>query len=212
MITLSSITRIAFISAIVLGGCAVTHIDIPYTEEQRHRTVVETQSQRPVPGAIVLFLWDRRESTPPAGGITFCDHMELARSNDQGRYTVPTWRGRSPMIVAIYKRGLSRDYVRESDQRGVDVMNPFTGTTTERYTELGRILNSMGCDERELRNAKELLEAMNDEGIAIARTETDAKASESLQTALERVLYGGDEARRRHTERAVDRSNRGSAK
>ncbi len=206
-----SLSRAICLFAIGLGGCAVDHFDIPYTEQQRNRTVIEEQSQQVVPNAIVAFIWRANVADGHASRLT-CEHTELTRSDDQGRYAIPTWRGRSPMIQAIYKRGLSKKYDAEANRRGVDIMIAFNGSSTDRYTELGYILNALNCDERESRNDKDLFIAMNEEAIAMVRTEADARAAEVFQGMVDFVLYGEDEARARHTARAVARTKSESAR
>jgi hypothetical protein len=141
------------------------------------------------------------------GSNTVCTHVAMLRTDEQGRYSIPNWRGQTLGASVPFKPGYSEVNDPVAWNQGIDYMKRSTGSTKDRYEELYRIIQTFSCnDEPEGKNLLELYRAMYDEARAIAKTEADALHVDKFLGQLEVAMFGSDEATRRSSEREVKRN------
>jgi hypothetical protein len=198
--------RICVASAVLViaafaTSCATSVTDMSYSDVELNRRIVDANTGHAIPNAIVVFKWNQSEGDIGHGSRTFCVRVEMRRADVDGRYSVPSWEGRKPMIAVIYERSYSRVNDPAARARGIDKVERHMGPSTERLIELERIYAPLNCPESEDRKLVELYEAMYDEAKSIARAPKDAEAVEAALRILEVAKYGEAEANRRARER-----------
>lgn len=182
--------------ATAIFGCAIHYTDVSGTE--RNRRVVDKATGAGVPEAFVVFQWDENRVGFGAN-TTFCTRVAVLKTSPDGRYTVPDWYGRVPLVNRIYKRG----YVSVSDgasmNRGVDYVAPSGKSGDERGEELNKMV--VGCSEGEDRKLIEYYRALHDELRTTMPPGTTSRFDRAFEARIETAMYGRDEAFRRHEDR-----------
>lgn len=127
------ISRVVLVAGVLLlvFGFWMSTVEWPAVEG----AVVDEATSEPIAGAIVIGNWSG------TGGYsqTVCFHSESARSDNQGRFTLPAWRrpfrklSNQQVIVVAYKKGYS---LAPGWNRKRILMLPFTGTREERLKDL----------------------------------------------------------------------------
>jgi len=207
---MSTVKQCMYLAITMLPACSTIYGDTQYNDEQRNRIILESATRQPIHGVITAFEWERTDADIGATR-TYCVHAEIAISDQSGRYSVPTWRGLSPMIMAHYKVGMTDARERQSYERGIDLIKPFEGTTRQRFEQLGRILNSLNCPEDDIRRMKSLFVTINEEAQSLVRSDEDLRMAEMFQIEADSAVYGSDEAQRRYLARMTER-NKGNGK
>ena len=142
--------------ALTLCGCALDSGG-PYKGE-----VVEEGTGKGIEGAWVAVTWEMNfGSTAGGGGGYPCYHIEIARTDKDGKYYVPRWsvdhsKAETPSILKtrvsplsgtivtrVYMPGYTDSRKEHSDMKHA-VMARFTGTPEERLRELELI--QFGCE------------------------------------------------------------------
>jgi hypothetical protein len=185
-------------------GCA-QYSDLPYTEAELHRQVIDKETGKGIPDVLVAFKWTRNEGFSPGGSNTACDHIAMLHTDGEGRYTIASYRGRMGGVAAIYKPGYSEINDPVARREGRDYLKPFRGTAGERFEEIGGVFSPLNCGDAEAKNVLELYRAVYQEAKSIAATEADALRVDRFLASLEAVTYGQKEAIKRITERALKR-------
>ena len=157
-------------------GCGRSTVEWPGVEG----TVVNAETGEPISDAIVIANWYG------TGGWsqTTCFHSESARSDNEGRFTLPAWRneGRFNKLAnqyssaRAYKKGYGPDPAGWVNER--ILMVPFTGTREERLKYLRRLASSSACDSvagASLRNLLPLYEAIYQEAKELSNTPEELK-------------------------------------
>ena len=187
---------------LTLPACATTPL------EPVRGQVLEEGTNKPIAGAIVVGLW-YGTSAPGffADSRTICYHVETATTDDSGHYTLPPTEkeykyrdGHHYTSTIAYKPGYQYASVQH---KGIDILQPFTGTREERLKYLERVFGSSGCgtqDESE-KNLISFLKALQDEAQSLAQTKEEKKLVESIRYALEKIELGYEQAQKRHLER-----------
>ena len=119
--------------------------------------VVDTETKKPIAGAIVIARWDGTYSAL-VDSHTVCYHVETATTDQDGRYKIPGWWekpkgpffGEGPMYLDAYKPGYEKywpaGYDRTEDfKNNVLYLAPFKGTKEERLKYLGRQITGTRC-------------------------------------------------------------------
>lgn len=182
--------------ATAITGCAIHYTDVSGTE--RNRRVVDKATGGGVPEAFVVFQWDQDRDTF-AHSTTTCARLAVVKTGADGRYMVPDWGGRVPLVNRIYKRG----YVSAADDvsmnRGVDYITSSTRTGDDRGEELNHVM--MGCNDDEDRKLIEFYQALYDELRATMPMGKKSRFDRAFEARIEAATYGSDDAFRRHEER-----------
>jgi hypothetical protein len=207
-LTINRFTLIGWALALagLLIGCETSGRQPQFTEAQTHRQVVDKDTGSGIPGAIVAFKWIENQGFSMGGSNTACTHVAMLHTDDQGRYTIPNWRGQTLGASAPYKPGYSEVNDPVAWNQGIDYMKRSVGSTRQRYEELFRIINTFQCDEAEERNLLELYRAFYDEARSIAKNREDALLADRFLIRVDAAMFGSDEASRRDTERTVKRT------
>jgi len=205
--TINRFTKIGWGLALagLLVGCETSSRQPQFTEAQTHRQVVDKDTGSGIPGVIVAFKWIENRGFSMGGSHTACTHVAMLYTDDQGRYSIPKWRGDTLGAFKPYKPGYSEVNDPVAWNQGIDYMTRSKGSTRERYEALFRIINTFQCSDSEEKNLLDLVRAVYDEARSIAKTEEDAKIVDSFLGSVDAAMFGSDEARKRATERAVKR-------
>jgi hypothetical protein len=195
--------------AVFATSCATSVTDMSYSDVELNRRIVDANTGHAIPNAIVVFKWNQSEGDIGHGSRTFCVRVEMRHADVDGRYSVPSWEGRKPMIAVIYKRSYSRVNDPAARARGIDKMERHIGSGSERLVELERIYAPLNCPKSEDIKLVELYEAMYNEAKAIAQTSKDAQAVEGALRILEVAKHGEAEASSRARERLQKRATEG---
>jgi len=198
-------TRAAMIAvALSISACVVNYTDVPYSAEQLQRRVVDARTGEGIADAMVVFLWDRNETDFGHASRTTCYRVEMTRTDSQGRYALPSWNGRMPMIASIFKKGLVEDSDPIALSKGLHGMKKGSADTSKRIEELGRAL--VQCNDTEDKKLLGLYEAIYDDGRSVAKSPQEKRLVDRyFLSPLDTVRYGGDEARRRAHQREIER-------
>ena len=139
--TLNRFTRLGWALALasLLVGCETSSRQPQFTEAQTHRQVVDMDTGSGIPGAIVAFKWIENRGFSMGGSHTACTHVAMLHTDDQGRYTIPKWRGDTLGASVPYKTGYSEVNDPVAWNQGTDYMKRFVESTRDRYEELYRI-------------------------------------------------------------------------
>jgi hypothetical protein len=188
----------------LFAACSVTHTNIPYTEQERHRRVVDKITGEGIAGAFVVFSWDRHEADIGHGSRTLCVQIEVAKTGADGSYTVPQWHGYSPMIHRIYKPLYTWIYDEKADQKGMDLLSKLGKTGQERGEELTRM--AVRCTEDQDRKMLELYQALYEELKASAGPKGVQPNDEAFFLGrIESAQFGYEEASMRAQRRMTQR-------
>lgn len=182
--------------ATAITGCAIHYTDVSGTERNRH--VVDKATGVGVPEAFVVFKWNE-ERDSFAHSSTLCARIAVLKTGPDGRYTVPDWYGRVPLVNRIYKRG----YVPAADQasmdRGIDYVTRSGKTGAERIEEINDYL--IRCGDGEERKLLDYYRALYDEFRAELPRGNSMRIEEEYIYSVELAQFGRDEAERRLRER-----------
>ncbi len=177
--------------ALPLGGCA------SLSAEPLEGHVLEEGTHKPIPEAIVIARWDKTYSSL-VDTTTVCVHVESATTDEQGRYQLPRWRGKTPNHIDTYKTGYERsnEYFRtKAYLQHNDILKLFTGTGEERLAYLSRMAVSCS-DKKEIEiNLLPLYKALYEEArsLAVTKKEDRLKVLYRLRD-VERLELGSDKA------------------
>jgi len=182
--------------ATAITGCAIHYTDVSGTE--RNRRVVDKATGVGVPEAFVVFQWDQdRDSF--AHSTTTCARLAVLKTGAEGRYTVPDWFGRVPLVNRVYKRGYvsARDDV--AFNQGVDYIARSGKTGADRIEEINNYL--IRCGDGEERKLLEYYRALYDEFRAELPRGKSMRIEEEYTYSVDLAQFGRDEAERRLQER-----------
>jgi hypothetical protein len=186
--------------ALSTASCAVSYTDVPYSPEQLQRRVVDARTGGGIADAIVVFLWDRNETDIGHASRTLCYRVDMTRTDAQGRYALPSWNERMPMIATIYKKGLVDDRDAIASSKGIDKMSKGSEDFATRLAELRPLL--IRCGEDEDRKLLEFYRALLDEARSLAKTDAERRqADSSFLWYVDAAQYGRDAAFRRSNEK-----------
>ena len=125
-----------------ITGCAIHYTDVSGME--RSRRVVDKATGAGVPEAFVVSQWDENRAGFGAN-TTFCARLAVVKTGADGRYMIPDWHGRVPLVNRIYKRGYQRSPDEAATNQGVDYLARSTKSGTERIEEVNNYL--VRCNE-----------------------------------------------------------------
>lgn len=155
--------------------------------------VLEVGTNKPIPGAIVVFTWQESISAV-ADTQDVCSHVEVAVTDPQGHYQLPTWKGYEPTFnFDAYKPGYvrSKQYylTQQKNDRYIDLLEPFKGTSKERmdYLEQYDAFRTSGCTE--FGTILQIDEPVYEEVKLLAQTLDDKKPLEIWRSRLEFLGY-----------------------
>lgn len=167
--------------------------------------VLEVGTNKPLAGAIVIARWDKTYSSL-VDTTTVCIHVESAVTDEQGRFRLPTWRGKAPSWgTDVHKPG----YERSSEHHGTRtgeydyVLKPHAGTREERLKYLLKINRTTGCNSasESEKNLFPLRKAVYEEAEQLTKTSEDRKTLEDLLYSKEIIELGYEAAQKRHLKR-----------
>lgn len=165
--------------------------------------VLEAGTKKPLPGAIVIARWEKTYVSI-GHSSSACVHVESAVTDEQGRFRLPTWRGKTPHDLDTHKPGYERSPERDGTAGEYDVvLQPFTGTKEERLKYLQRVNSATGCGSagESKKNLLPLAKALYEEALGLAKTEDEKKIVNNLLFSLEIIELGYEVAERRDIER-----------
>jgi len=128
--------------------------------------VVDSETGAPIPGALVIVEW-KGDIGGPVQSSQVCFHLEVVRTDEEGRYHVPAWHRRpaadweggfygvrnTEVTRRTYRQGYTQLRYDPRDRMTI-LMSPFTGSTTERLQLLSRV-GTPGCGATDGSLAKE---------------------------------------------------------
>lgn len=186
----------ALVLATFATSCATSVTDIPYSDVELTRRIVDVTTGHAIPNAMVVFKWNQSEGDIGHGSRTFCVRVEMLHADSDGRYRVPSWSGRGPMIAVIYKPGYTRIDNTEATRKGIDMMTRAAEGFPKRSAELSS--NLLRCTNDEDRKLLELFQAIHEEARSVAQTAHERRAADRLFLApAEAAQFGREEATRR---------------
>jgi len=197
--------RSVALASLLLGGCAnLPPAFVPaWTAERFTGQVVEQDTGRPMPGAIVVGLWMESRSDYVHSRF-ICVRVESATTDANGSYRFPKWRNQYPQVF-VYRPGFKFAERYYSPERPRTVLQPFSGTTKERLDELRRLTGRTWCDSAAETGTKEnllsLWQAMYDEAKNIAQIPRDQEEVDFFLTRVEELTLGWETAEKRQLER-----------
>lgn len=192
---------------LTLPACAAS---TALSREPIEGVVLEAGTTKAIPGAIVIARWQGSSPVFIADSQTVCFHVETTTTDEQGRYRIlplpeePRHRRIEDkrVITTAYKSGYR--YTRGG--KGVDYLQPFTGTREERLKYLERTYGSgCGASDGSERNSIPLLKAQYEEAKSLAQTPEEKRMLEFFLYGLEQVELGFEQAQERHLERVEDK-------
>ena len=189
MRTLRSIVLCLLLS--VLSACVLSG-------EAIEGQVLEQGTGRPIPGAIVVARW-RGDLFAFVTTQSVCVQVETATTDTQGRYRLPAWRKKSDIgwvrnifpVLIVYKK----DYRQTENYRNsMQYLQPFTGTSEERFEYLSRLAASCS-DRQEIEiNLLPLYKALYEEARTLAATKDERLKALYRLRDVERLELGSDQA------------------
>ncbi len=182
--------------ATMAGGCAIHYTDVSSTK--RDRRVVDKATGTGVPEAFVVFQWDQDRDTF-AHSTTTCARLAVLKTGPEGRYTVPDWYGRVPLVNRIYKKGYVSAVDDVSMNQGVDYIARSGKTGAARIEEINTYL--IRCGDGEERKLLDYYRALYDEFRAELPRGQSMRIEQSYIYSVELAQFGRDEAERRLQER-----------
>lgn len=191
---------LATATALVAASCAVTYTDAHYGPEEVNRQVVDATTGEGIADAIVVFEWDRSEADIGHGSRVFCYRVEMSRTDSHGRYAIPSWEGRLPMIMSIFKRSfvLANDPIARA--KGIDKLKPGSQDFLQRRAELSSA--KVRCTDEEDRKLLALYEEIYEDAKGAAKTPSERRIAELyFLEPVEAAQYGAKEAIRRAHDR-----------
>ena len=117
--------------------------------------VVDSETGAPIPGALVIVEW-KGDIGGPVQSSQVCFHLEVVRTDEEGRYHVPAWHRRPAADweggffgvrnVEVRTRTYKAGYLAAVGSSDTDVLRikPFNGSGTERIAYL-RYTGTPGC-------------------------------------------------------------------
>jgi len=189
-------------TALATASCSVTYTNVPYRPEQLQRRVVDAQTGHGIADAIVVFKWNRSEADIGHGSRVFCYRVGMTRSDSEGRYAIPSWEDRRPMIASIFKKGLIEDHDPIARANGIDKLKRGSEDFSQRREELGR--SRVHCTDEEDRKLLGLYEGIYEDARSIARTSQEKRTVDRyFLSPLDTARFGPEEARRRAHQREI---------
>ena len=118
--------------------------------------VVDSETGAPIPGALVIVEW-KGDIGGPVQSSQVCFHLEVVRTDEEGRYHVPAWHRRpaadweggfygvrnTEVTRRTYRQGYTQLRYDPRDRMTI-LMSPYTGTTSERLEHLA-FTGTSGC-------------------------------------------------------------------
>ena len=112
--------------------------------------VVDSQTGAPIPGALVIVEW-KGDIGGPVQSSQVCFHLEVVRTDEEGRYHVPAWHRRpaadweggfygvrnTEVTRRTYRHGYTQLRYDPRDRMTI-LMSPYTGSITDRLEDLAR--------------------------------------------------------------------------
>jgi len=130
--------------------------------------VVDSETGAPIPGALVIVEW-KGDIGGPVQSSQVCFHLEVVRTDEEGRYHVPAWH-RRPAVdweggfygvrnVDVIRRTYKSGYLQlkyEPQNVANILMQRFEGTPEQRIDYLNR-LGTPSCGREDGSRANELI-------------------------------------------------------
>lgn len=98
-----------------LAYCGLFGDDGDFSGPEIRGTVTDMTTGKPVEGAIVIWRWEGRHSVSIADSQHICYRVDLATTDDNGRYLFPAWevhnkdipdiQGKFDVVRGVYKNG-----------------------------------------------------------------------------------------------------------
>lgn len=203
----SSLGRCLSLLLVVLGAAPLAACAYSGGPVEGH--VREEGSDRPIPGAIVIVRW-QGSAFSFVESPTVCIHVELATTDEQGRFRTSAWRAEVEPAgvrhltasVVAHKTGYEWSNVLAKTEE-IQYLKPSTQSRAERLDYLSRVSSATRCGEAGAsgRNLLMLKKALHEEAKQIAVTAQDRDAVETLLFGVESLEFGSMEALRRMEER-----------
>ncbi len=186
---------------LTLPACATT---FTLSSDPIEGQVLEEGTNKPIRGAIVVVRWQGHLGYTG----TVCYHVETATTDAEGKYRIPAWSKPSPYgniadrTWLSWAHKLGYQYARVQ-HKGIDILQPFTGTGEERFKYLERVFGSTGCgtNDGSNKNSIPFMKALYDEAKSIAQTQEEKRMLEFFLYAIEKLEIGFERAEKRHLER-----------
>lgn len=162
--------------------------------------VLEEGTNKPIPGAIVVVRWHGRVSAfVDSHGV--CYHVEMATTDEQGRYQTKPWRQPREYMVSFdhidadaYKPSYGRPR-KLSQVMEIEYLAPFIGTREEGLKFL-ETFGGMQCGKAEDYAPKliPLYKAIYEEARLLAVTKEEKKRAIALLRELDEMEFGYDKS------------------
>ena len=114
--------------------------------------IVNADTGKPIPDAIVVADWITSSGTPGGGGLV-CFHVGTATTNAAGEYYMPAWRQKSPfsakyersIVIFAYKPGYRWPDLDPTKDYPTDTLVVSRGSVSERLDYLEEVDRQTDC-------------------------------------------------------------------
>lgn len=189
-----SLTVTLLLTTLSLPACAST------SGEPLEGRVLEYGTDKPILNVIVVGRWQKGYLHSTA-----CVHAETTTTDQQGRFRLPRYKGKTAHNVDVYAPGYEHFLIqgREGADYTRRYMKPFVGGMRERLEYLTKVRRTTGCHSagRSERNLLPLREAIYVEAKQLAQSKDDQQTLEDFLYSKEMIEFGYETAQKRHLER-----------
>ena len=204
---MQSLRRVFLLSLLLLPLTACGGAKLPPPGTSIEGRILESGSNKPIPGAIVIVRWQGSYSQI-VDTQTVCYHVETATTDEQGRYRTPAWKPENlgphftpgPYLIDAYKAGYERDWPlgfdrSEEFRKNTYYLKPFRGTPEERIANLAQF-GGMQCGKYEGYAPKLLLlyKSIYEEADKIATTKALREGAINRLRDVEEMELGSDKS------------------
>ncbi len=200
---------VLLVAVFCLAACIPTRYFVK--PEPVEGVITDYETGDPIPDAFVVARWTGTSGGLGHGGGAICFHVEVTRSDTEGRYFIPPPeiesdypKYREPRIlITAYKQGYREPYWVNDVPAPSDKLIKTNETSNARLSYLHDVIKNTNCDQTGdgRNNLLPLYEVLHLDAVLASKSREDKEYSYYFLIKIEALTLGGEEASAKYYER-----------